>query len=124
MELIEILKGARKRIESAEHLADGIYKEDNIMYGECFCALGHVFNEMQLEQFDFDRVEGMCFEDLNLETDIDGKLSSLKPLAIEMQELQNTNDQSFCKDRKTKVLNKLDEIIEKVEVLQNGNPSN
>jgi len=124
MNLIEILKGARKRIEAAEHLEDSFYKFSNPVHGKCFCAVGHVFNEMELDDFDFDRIEGMCFENIDLETDIEGKLSPFKPIKKEMQELQDTNDQSLDENRKTKVLAKLDEIIEKVEVLQNGNSSN
>ncbi|AKQ08239.1 hypothetical protein PP655_gp047 [Bacillus phage PBC4] len=121
MELIEILKGARKRIEAADYLADGYYEMEEIMYGKCYCAVGHVFNEMNFTQEDFDNVDGFTIDSLNFDIDIKGKLLPLKPIATELQMLQDANDQSSNDARKRNVLNKLDEIIEKVEVLQNGN---
>lgn len=124
MELIQILKGARKRIESAEYLADGYYEETRIDHGQCFCAVGHIFKEMELTQKDFDNVDGFTVDSLNLKMDIGGKLSPLQPIVNELQGLQDANDQSCDDERKEKVLTKLDEIITKLESEQNGNPSN
>lgn len=115
MNLIQILKGARKRIESADYLADGYYEEKRLDHGQCFCAVGHIFKEMELTQKDFDNVDGFTIDSLNLKMDVKGKLLPLQPIANELQELQDTNDQSHDDERKEKVLVKLDEIITKLE---------
>lgn len=124
MELIEILKGAKKRIESAEYLADGYYEEMRLDHGQCFCAVGHIFKEMEFTQKDFDMVDGYTVDSINFKLDVKGKLLPLLPIEWELQQLQDVNDGSFTCDRKENVLRKLNEIITKLESEQNGNPSN
>ena len=130
MNLIEILKGARKRIEAAEYLADGNYHEDNIMYGKCYCAAGHIFKEMKAEDEDMDVLEGSYLSDFDDEwlvehgKPIHEKIRKLTPILSSLYELQLTNDESKNNSRKENVLAKLDEIISEMESEQNGNPSN
>lgn len=121
MNLIEILKGARKRIEAAEYLPCGSYHEDDITYGNCYCAVGHILKEMNVDNKDIHLLEGCYIDDIDVEflteqeepiADIVGSLQEHEDI---IRELQNANDDSERDERKANVLAKLDEIISKLE---------
>lgn len=118
MELIEILKGARNRIETAEYLSEGYYFENHLKHGQCYCAVGHMLKEMGAEdqqikglevayigEFDFDNLT-VLNEEIKLLTKYEGIIF----------ELQKINDDSTDDNRKANVLEKLDNIIKTLEV--------
>lgn len=126
MDLIQILKGARKRIEAAEHLSDGHYIDKNIMYGQCYCAVGHMLKEMgaednQLHDLEISYIGEFDFDELHV---LEKEIKFLTDYEELIFSLQKVNDDSHDHNRKEKVLAKLDEIITKLESEQNGNPSN
>lgn len=124
MNLIEILKGARKRIEEVDYLSEGSYKEDNIMYGECYCAVGHIFKEMNVEDKNIALIEGDYIDTLDIEhlrntycdNPIVDAIQSLSDHESALRELQQVNDDSGDDERKLNVLNKIDEMIKTLEV--------
>jgi hypothetical protein len=117
MDLIEILKGARNRIETAEYLVDCYYISDTTNHGKCMCAVGHILVEMGATEKELNELEVAYINEIDLKElkvlhEEVGVLINYKDLIHELQEI---NDDSCGSERKEKVIDKIDEIISKLE---------